>query len=107
MRKFIKCFLIVLFLVLICLCINSSSNIFAAMKTSDAAVEKVFDNYKELNLHQDIIYNGYICFLEKSGDNMIDIYIRPNEDCSLQAFDIRLDTEKHSFEIISHTGKDI
>lgn len=55
----------------------------------------------------DIEYNGYICYLEKSGEDSVDLYLRANEDCALQAFDIYLDTEGHDFEVVSNTGKNI
>lgn len=52
-------------------------------------------------------YDGYVCFLQKNGKDVIDVYIKPNEDCALQAFDIYLDTDNNDFEVISHTGKNI
>ena len=52
-------------------------------------------------------YNGYICYLKEKENGIIEVYIKPNEDCFLQAFDIYLDTEGHEFSIESHTGHSI
>ena len=36
---------------------------------------------------------------------MVDVYLRPNENCILQAFDIYFNAS--GIEVISHTNKDI
>lgn len=52
-------------------------------------------------------YDGFICFLRRVDDYTVDVYIRPNEYCALQAFDIYIDAENCSYSVISHTGYDI
>ena len=62
---------------------------------------------KEASIEIGETYTGYVCFLKKVSANEVDVYIKPNEDCILQAFDIYLDTSGEAFEIVSHTGKEI
>lgn len=52
-------------------------------------------------------YDGYICFLRKADNYAVDVYIRPNENCALQAFDIYIDAEGCPYTVISHTGYSI
>lgn len=59
------------------------------------------------SISEPVRYDGYICYIEKTGVNTVDVYVTPNEDCGLQAFDIQFKTSGNSFEVISHTGKDI
>ena len=53
------------------------------------------------------IYSGYVCFLKQTDDYTVDVYIRPNENCVLQAFDIYIDSDGHSYQVESRTGESI